>query len=65
MKLVDFIMTKLFQMAEHVCSMCSSLEGEPAATQSPSVTPTIRFSEEDKAALAQPKVKMVEGDLFN
>ena len=55
-KLIDLGMTKLFQLAEYVCSKCSLEKGEPAAPQSQPVVPTIRFSNEDK---------MVEGDLFN
>ena len=54
-KLIDLGMTKLFQLAEYVCSRCSLDKGEPAAPQSQPVTPTIRFSNEDK---------MVEGELF-
>ena len=53
-RVVDLVMTKLFQLAEYVCSRCSFLVGEPAAKQE--VVPTIRFTNEDK---------MVEGDLFS
>lgn len=53
-RVVDLAMTKLFQLAEYVCSRCSFLVGEPAAKQE--VVPTIRFTNEDK---------MVEGDLFS
>lgn len=50
-KLIDLGMTKLFQLAEYVCSRRSLDKSEPAATQSQPVTPTtIRFSNEDKAA---------------
>ena len=52
-KMVDWIMTGLFQMAEYVCGRCSFLVDEPATPQE--VAPTIRFSNEDK---------MVEGELF-
>ena len=52
-KVVDLTMTKLFQLAEYVCSKCSSIVGEPAATQE--TVPTIRFSEKD----------YVEGELFS
>lgn len=52
-KVVDWIMTGLFQMAEYVCGRCSFLVDEPATPQE--VAPTIRFSNEDK---------MVEGELF-
>ena len=54
-KLIDLGMTKLFQLAEYVCSKCSLEKGEPAATQPQQIVPTIRFSNEDR---------MVEGDLF-
>lgn len=79
-KLIDLGMTKLFQLAEYVCSKaaikqvqgqtclsyaeyeqarlkikCSLDKGEPAKLQPQAVTPTIRFSKEDK---------MVEGELF-
>lgn len=53
-KVIDLAMSKLFQLAEYVCSRCSFLVGEPAAKQE--VVPTIRFTNEDK---------MVEGDLFS
>ena len=55
-KLIDLGMTKLFQLAEYVCSKCSLEKGEPAATQPQQVAPTIRFSNEDN---------IVEGELFN
>lgn len=80
-RMIDLGMTKLFQLAEYVCSRCSLDKGEPAATQSQTVTPTIRFSNEDKTEIkrvkcdvcintfereqARPMVKMVEGELFN
>ena len=48
-------MTKLFQLAEYVCSKCSLDKSEPAASQSQPASPTIRFSNEDM---------MVEGELF-
>ena len=54
-KLIDLGMTKLFQLAEYVCSRCSLDKSEPAAPPSQPVAPTIRFSNEDK---------MVEGELF-
>ena len=54
-RLIDLGMNKLFQLAEYVCSKCSLDKGEPAAPQSQPITPTIRFSNEDK---------MVEGELF-
>ncbi len=52
-KLIDTAMTKLFQLAEYVCSKCSSVTDEPTVSQE--VAPTIRFTNEDK---------MVEGELF-
>ena len=52
-RVVDLAMTKLFQLAEYVCSRCSSEADEPAASHE--VAPTIRFTNEDK---------MVEGELF-
>ena len=55
-KLTDLGMTKLFQLAEYVCSKIMPAKSEPASTQSQPLTPTIRFSNEDK---------MVEGDLFS
>ena len=51
-KVIDIAMTKLFQLAEYVCSKCSSVVDEPAVSQE--VAPTIRFSEKD----------YVEGELF-
>ena len=51
--LIDLAMTKLFLLAEYVCSKCSSVVDEPAVRQE--VTPTIRFSEKD----------YVEGELFS
>ena len=49
-KLIDLGMTKLFQLAEYLCSKISvaQVEAEPAATQPQQVVPTIRFSNEDK-----------------
>lgn len=52
-KTIDFVMTKLFQLAEYVCSKCSSVVDKPAVSQE--VAQTIRFTNEDK---------MVEGELF-
>ena len=54
-KLIDLGMTKLFQLAEFVCSRCSLYKCEPATPQSKPVVPTIRFSDADR---------MVEGELF-
>ena len=57
-KLVDLMMTKLFQLAEYVCSKYSLSSSEPAAkpiVKKKVDTPTIRFSNDDK---------MVEGELF-
>lgn len=50
---VDWIMTNLFQLAENICGRCSFQVDEPATPQK--VTPTIRFTNEDR---------MVEGELF-
>ena len=56
MKLVDFLMTRLFLLAEYVCSRYSLDKGEPAAPQSQqNIAPPIRFSDADR---------MVEGELF-
>ena len=57
--LIDLTMTRLFQLAEYVCSRFSSKMDEPTAPVPPApssegVTP-IRFSHEDR---------MVEGELF-
>ena len=78
-KVIDLAMTKLFQLAEYVCSKCSFVADEPAATNE--VAPTIRFTNKDKAAIkrvkcdacissfeheqSRLKIKMVEGELFN
>ena len=56
MKLVDFLMTNLFQLAEYVCGLSSLPSSEPAATNPQETIPTIRFSDQDR---------MVEGELFN
>lgn len=53
--LIDYGMTRLFQLAEYVCGVCSFDKSEPIVSQSKEPVPTIRFSDEDK---------MVEGDLF-
>ena len=53
MIVVDFIMTRLFKLAEYVCGKCSLSPSEHATPQE--IAPTIRFSSEDK---------MVEGELF-
>ena len=52
-KVINLEMTKLFLYAEYVCSKCSSIADEPAATLE--VDPTIRFTNEDR---------MIEGELF-
>ena len=56
MKLVDFLMTRLFQLADYVCSKCLLAKSEPVATQSQSAPPTIRFTKEDI---------WVQGELFD
>ena len=78
-KWIDLGMTKLFQLAEYVCSRYSLTSSEPAASQN-EVVSTIRFTKEDQAAIKEvcsdarpttvkrdpprPQVKVVEGDLF-
>lgn len=54
-RLIDLGMTKLFQLAEYVCSKCSLEKEEHAVPQPEEVFPTIRFSDADR---------MVEGELF-
>ena len=58
-KVVDYVMTQLFQMAEYVCSKCSLVQDEPVVQQDV-VTKTpaspIHFSSKDN---------YVEGELFN
>lgn len=57
-RVVDLAMTKLFQLAEYVCSRCSSEADEPAAQHEmvkQTTVPTIRFSSDEK---------YVEGELF-
>lgn len=77
-KMIDIAMTRLFQLAEYVCSKCSSVVDEPAVSQE--VAPPIRFTNEDKAAIkrvesdacihsfereqSRLKIKTVEGELF-
>lgn len=66
--LTDLAMTRLFQLAEYVLSVCPFVECDSVASVVPSVpaspviskelqktAPSIRFSNEDR---------MVEGDLF-
>ena len=58
-RVIDLVMTKLFQLAEYVCSRCSSVMDEPAAKHEmvkQTTVPTIRFSSDEK---------YVEGELFN
>ena len=57
MKLVDFLMTRLFLLAEYVCSKTrlSQVESDSAVPPSQPIVPTIRFSNEDM---------MIEGELF-
>ena len=56
MKLVDFLMTRLFQLAEYVCSKCLLAKNEPPDQQPrQAIKPIIRFSDADR---------MVEGELF-
>ncbi len=79
-KLIDLGMTKLFQLAEYVCSRCSLDKSEPAAPQTQPVVPTIRFTTEgcDKQVKCNAHIStfgnkqtrqngqdyMVEGELF-
>ena len=51
-KWIDLGMTKLFQLAEYVCSRCSLSSNKPAAPQD-EVVSIIRFTKEDKAAIKQ------------
>ena len=78
-KWIDLGMTKLFQLAEYVCTWCSLTSSEPATSEN-EVVSTIRFTQADKAAIKEvcsdarpstvkrepprPNVKVVEGDLF-
>lgn len=59
-RIVDLIMTHLFQLAEYVCGRCSFLVDEPAIPMD--LSSTTSFTNEDKPA--RPKVEMVEGELF-
>ena len=57
-KLIDLGMTKLFQLAEYLCSKTcmAQVESEPAfQPPAPKAAYTIRFSDADR---------MVEGELF-
>lgn len=57
-KLIDLGMTKLFQLAEYVCSKNGIVQVEAKPTSQKvqqKGTPTIRFSNEDR---------MMEGELF-
>ena len=54
-KVIDRAMTKLFQLAEHICGRCTIKHDEPTTSVSHPAEPSIRFSNEDK---------MVEGELF-
>ena len=58
-KVVNYVMTQLFQMAEYVCSKSPFIQDEPVVQQDVvSKTPAspIRFSSKDN---------YVEGELFN
>jgi len=61
-KIVDFTMTRLFQLAEYVLDKCTFLINESTPIVSQEVAPTIYFSDEDKPT--RHKVEMVEGELF-
>ncbi len=57
-KVIDHAMSKLFQLAEYVCSRFPSVADEPAAQHEmvkQTTVPTIRFSSDEK---------YVEGELF-
>ena len=68
-KLIDQMMTKLFQVAEYICNMYLFAEHKPT-TEVPQTTsiPTIHFTNEDKDVnkreQARPKVKIAEGNCF-
>ena len=78
-KWIDLGMTKLFQLAEYVCSRYSLTSSEPATPQE-EVVSTIRFTKEDQTAIKKvcsdarpttskheqprPKVKVMERYLF-
>ena len=58
-KIVNYVMTLLFQMAEYVCSKCSLMQDEPVVQQDVVTkipASPIRFSRKDN---------YVEGELFN
>ena len=68
-RLIDLALSRLFQLAEYVYSQSSFLVVKSAAPVTPAVpapqqdfVPTIRCSKKDN--VAQPKVKIVEGELF-
>lgn len=69
-RMIDKGMSKLFQLAEYVCSVCSFDKSEPAAPAPQQVTSTIRFMNADKPATkrekrnTRPMVKIVERELF-
>ena len=68
-KLIDQMMTKLFQVAEYVCNMYLFAESKPTTkvTKTASIH-TIHFTNEDRATLkreqTQSKVRIAEGELF-
>ena len=64
-KLVELVMTNLFQLAENVCNRFSLLEGEPVAVTQQETIPTIRFTNIVERKHTPKKVKIVEGELFN
>ena len=64
-KLVEFMMTNLFQLAENVCNRYSLDKGEPVAVTQLETIPTIRFTNDVKPKQLRQNVNAVEGDLFN
>ena len=63
-KLVELIMTKLFQLAENVCNRCSLDKCEPVAVTQQETIPTIHFTNDMKPKQVRQNVNAVEGDLF-
>ena len=68
-RLIDLAMTRLFQLAEYVYSQSSFMVVKSATPVTPAApvpqqdfVPTICCSKKDN--VAQPKIKMVEGELF-
>ena len=64
-KLVEFMMTNLFQLAENVCNRYSLDKGEPVAVIQQETIPTIRFTNIVERKHTPKNGKLVEGELFN